>query len=176
MTIRTVTAEPFLTLVEKLQRGEVYFIDTMHDRGLFKSSKAQEKNAIPVIKGEKTRISHDAITAIRTFPVSWRPEWGAARIRHDQYQFVVDCMIKTSIADIVDEYIMNFALAVTNWLLDFNDLQPVIIEVDQKAFDSWIDNCEFGYTKGQIWRVARLSYWMKLQHNYVRVGGTSPVC
>ena len=85
-------------------------------------------------------------------------------------------MIKTSHAEIVDEYIINFALGVTNWLLDFNDLQPVIAEVDQKAFDSWIDNCEFGYTKGQVWRIARLDYWMKLQHNYVRVGGTSPVC
>ena len=174
--IRTVTAEPFLTVVQKLEAGEQYFIDLMQDRGLFKSSKALEKNTIPVVKGERTRIAHSGIVAIRTFPVTWKPEWGAARIRHDTYRFVVDCMIKTSHAEIVDEYIINFALGVTNWLLDFNDLQPVIAEVDQKAFDSWIDNCEFGYTKGQVWRIARLDYWMKLQHNYVRVGGTSPVC
>lgn len=174
--IRTVTTEPFLTVEQKLKDGEEYFINVLRDRGLFMSAKAMEKNAIPVIRGEKTRIPHEGIVAIRVIPVNWKPVWGSARIRHDQYRFYVDCLIKTSQSYIVDEYIMVFALAVANWLLDFPDLQPTIVEADQKAFDSWIDNCEFGYTKGQVWRVARLDYWMKLQHNYVQVGGLAPAC
>jgi hypothetical protein len=175
--MRIRTAEPFTYLETRLKAGEQFFIDTLQDRGLFRSAKAVLKNAIPVVKGEKTRIAHDGVACVRIFPTNWTPEWGAARIRFEQYRFVVDCMIKTSVADIVDEYTMTFSLAVANWLLDFENLQPEIEEAGQKAFDSWIESCEFGYTKGQVWRVARIAYWLKLQHSYMTADLSTPhVC
>jgi hypothetical protein len=168
------TAEPLLYVDQRLTAGNDFFIENLKRRNFLRGEEWAQKNAIPVIIGEKTRIPNDAVPCLRIVPVNFSPEWGAARIRFEKYQFFIDVMVKTSQSQVVDEFVMTFALLTLNWLLDFNQLQAKIPEVNQKSYDSWIDSCEFGYTKGQVWRVARLTYWLKMQYTYVGTKGGDP--
>lgn len=173
MTVLVRTAEPMLTLKKRLELGSDFFIRTLKARQLFLSEENLAKNVIPVFVGEKQRIPSSAIPAIRVVPDSWNTQWLSTRVRDDQYRFYVDCMVRTSEADVVDEYIMVFALAAEEWLLEFSNLQGKINETRSAYYDSWVDSVQFGWSKGQVWRIARLTYWMKTQHAYVVPAGSS---
>lgn len=166
MPIAVRTAEPLVFLQQRLADGSDFFIRTLKGRNLYMSEENLEKNLIPVFTGEKTRIPHSAIPALRIVPVRFSPSWLANRTRSDEYRFYIDCMVRTTVEDVIDEYVMVLSLAVTQWLLDFEKLQPEICEANRRAYDSWTDGVEFGYSKGQAWRIARISYWLKMVHAY----------
>lgn len=172
MPVSVRTAEPMLTLKSRLELGSDFFIRTLKNRQLYLSEENLAKNVIPVFVGEKTQIPSSAIPAIRIVPDSWNAKWLSTRVRVDEYRFFVDCMVRTSEADVIDEYIMVMALAAEEWLLEFSNLQGHIEQTRSAYYDSWVDNVQFGWSKGQVWRIARLTYWMKTQHAYIVPAGS----
>lgn len=177
MPVQVLTAEPLLGLERYLVQGSDFFIRTLKNRNFFLSQENLEKNVVPVFKGEKTQIPASAVPAIRIVPDAEEDKWLATRVVDEKYTFFIDCMIRTAVADMIDEYVMTLALAVKDWLLEFKNLQGKVQDTRNRYYDSWVDRVQFGWSKGQVWRIARLTYWQKIQHAYmVPDGKTSDPC
>jgi hypothetical protein len=144
----------------------------MKNRNLYQSQENLEKNVVPVFIGEKAQIPNSVMPALRIVPDNWNTKWLSTRVRDDQYRFYVDCMVRTTQRDVIDEYVMVLALATEEWLLEFSNLQGKIQETRSAYYDSWVDSVQFGWSKGQAWRIARITYWMKAQHAYIVPAGS----
>ncbi len=163
---RNLTFEPHAAVRDHLEMGRAFFEQTLKDRGFLAGSSADDKKIGEILIGEQSRVGHSVLSAIRVVPVSMTPTWLASRVRTDQHNMYIDCMTRTAERETVDELIVTFAGAVQQWMMEFEQLQLVIPELNIRAYDSWIDSIQYGYSQGQAWRIARLDYWMKVQHVY----------
>lgn len=174
---KVITWEPYLALQERVEEGRDFFKKVLEERDFLQNLPgSEEQKIIKIAFGEKTRFGMSALLGIRIIPVNWKPSWLATLARTDRYNAYVDCMIKSGKAEIQDEMITTFAGAVAQHLLDFNKLSVAIPEIKTRAYQSWVDNITFGYSLGQIYRVARIDFWEDIQHVYTDVSFRANVC
>lgn len=166
---RNVTYEPFLAVVDHLELGRDFFEQTLKDRDFWQGSSSDERRIGEILVGEQSRVPNSVLAAVRVVPVKMTPTWLSSRVRTDQYNMYIDCMVRSVKREVNEELVITFAGAVQQWMQEFEALQLFIPEIKTRAYDSWVNSVDFGYSPGFAWRIARLDYWLKIQHIYMDI-------
>jgi len=161
-----------ITVERDLTAGIPVFEEVFRNQGFISNRRRDGKSGRPligeVIRGENTRTAHKA--AIRVVVLDKDQEWHATRVKDDTYNFHIDCMHKlTAKKEEIDKFINVFGSIVQSYLNRFSNLQPVIAETDPpiRAYNAWAPKMVKGYAQQGAYRVARISYWIKILNPYV---------
>jgi len=155
-----------ITVERDLTAGLPVFEKVFRDQG-FVSNKTKPIIG-RVLRGEPTRVGNRA--AIRVVVTEKVENWHATRVKDDIYNFNIDCLSKmTSKKEEVEKFINVFGSIVQSYLNRFSNLQPVIAETEPPiaAYDSWAERMQKGFAQQGTYRVARISYWIKILNPYV---------
>ena len=155
-----------ITVEKDLEDGLPVFEKVFKDQG-FVSNKTK-----PIIggvfRGEQTRIANRA--AIRVVVLDKQEVWHATRVKDDIYNFHIYCLHKmTARKEEIEKFVNVFGSIVQSYLNRFDNLQPVIAGTEPPiaAYDSWAERMQKGFAQQGAYRVARISYWIKILNPYV---------
>lgn len=166
------------TVIADLKDGIPLFNRVLRDAGFYPTEEeardvkvTKANGVIGVYRGPDIRVPDGYFILVET--KNTKAEWMSTRVRKDTYNLEVSaCQKISSQAEENQESLVYFAEAVKNYLIRFDNLQPLIIGTEPKirAFNSWVpDGVEYNTqgAKTGVYRKATILYKLEVMNPYM---------
>lgn len=169
------------TVIADLKAGIPFFNYVLFQNGFLSQAEIDERGSKTsindVYRGKDKRISDKMFIRVITKPQI--PTWQATRVRDDKYQFQIDCCVKHNAeSEVNEEELVIFGSAVKNYLLRYDNLQPIIDGTSPaiRGYNSWCDEGVEFNTEELVgtYRMATIQYYILVMNPYC--GFRAEVC